>query len=315
MADRVPFTILTGFLGAGKTTVLNRMLSAPRGRRIAVLVNELGRIAIDSKLIIGGGGDVLELAGGCVCCKVDIKSDLWDGIGEVIRRSNPDHVVLETTGIAEPSAIIEGFERIPAAERGRVVVAGTVCVVDADAGVAQLERRGEAREQILAADRLMLSKLDLAGAADVDALHECLRGLNPAAEVAAFPDDATGTGALTHWILEVRAQRSRAHRHSHRHGDGQVTAVVFQDETPVVASRVLEVLAGLGSALLRAKGFVHLAGESERAYIEHAGRHTTVKLVGPWPEGTPSATELVVIGEDLDEAAVMRALWACRAGR
>src|SRR4029079_15740280 len=99
---RVPFTILTGWLGAGKTTALNRMLGAPHGKRIAVLVNEPGRISIDTQLIVGQGGDVLELAGGCACCKVDIKNDLWQGIAEIAERTKPDHVVLETTGIAEP---------------------------------------------------------------------------------------------------------------------------------------------------------------------------------------------------------------------
>ncbi|MBZ0233895.1 MAG: hypothetical protein K8M05_16325, partial [Deltaproteobacteria bacterium] len=118
-SDRIPFTILTGFLGAGKTTTLNRVLAAPHGRRVAVLVNELGRIAIDSKLILFRGSDVLELAGGCVCCKLDVKSDLWDGIAEVVKRTSPDQVVLETTGIAEPAAILEGLDRVPAAARDR----------------------------------------------------------------------------------------------------------------------------------------------------------------------------------------------------
>ena len=84
---KTPFTILTGWLGAGKTTALNRMLGAPHGKRIAVLVNELGRISIDTQLIVGRGGDVLELAGGCVCCKVDIKNDLWEGIADIVARS------------------------------------------------------------------------------------------------------------------------------------------------------------------------------------------------------------------------------------
>ena len=123
------FTILTGYLGAGKTTALNRMLAAPHGRRIAVLVNELGRIAIDGKLILSRGGDVLELSGGCVCCKVDIKSDLWFGIADVVRRSSPDHVVLETTGIAEPKMILAGLTQIDS-----VTPAGVVCVVDGEAG-------------------------------------------------------------------------------------------------------------------------------------------------------------------------------------
>ncbi len=139
-AAPVPFTILTGFLGVGKTTTLNRMLAAPHGRRIAVLVNELGRIAIDTRLIVARGSDVLELAGGCVCCKVDLKSDLWDGIGEVVARSQPTQVVLETTGIAEPDAILDGLARVPAAVRARILPAGVIAVVDAEAGAAQLDR-------------------------------------------------------------------------------------------------------------------------------------------------------------------------------
>src|SRR3954464_15277438 len=104
MPDRVPFTILTGWLGAGKTTALNRMLAAQHGKRIAVLVNELGRISIDTQLILGRGGDVLELAGGCVCCKVDIKNDLWEGIVDIVERARPDPVALGTTAMPGPAA-------------------------------------------------------------------------------------------------------------------------------------------------------------------------------------------------------------------
>src|SRR5580765_4267660 len=142
---RVPFTIVTGWLGAGKTTTLNRMLAAQHGKRIAVLVNELGRISIDTQLIIGRGGDVLELAGGCVCCKVDIKNDLWDGIGDIVTRSAPDSVILETTGIAEPAAILDGLVRVRDSVRERIRPAGVICVVDADTGGDALEHREEAR--------------------------------------------------------------------------------------------------------------------------------------------------------------------------
>src|SRR5215813_15144580 len=96
------------------------MLGATHGQRIAVLVNELGRISIDTQLIVGRGGDVLELAGGCVCCKVDIKNDLWDGIGDIVKRSSPDAVVLETTGIAEPAAILDGLVKVTASVRDRI---------------------------------------------------------------------------------------------------------------------------------------------------------------------------------------------------
>lgn len=311
--DRVPFSILTGFLGAGKTTVLNRMLSAPQGRRIAVLVNELGRIAIDSRLILSQGGDVLELAGGCVCCKIDVKNDLWDGIADVIRRSRPDHVVLETTGIAEPAAIIEGFERLPEAERERVLVAGVICLVDAEAGAARLDRRDEIRAQIELADRLLLSKLDVAPPGNVEALHARLREMNPDAELASFPLTEEGTSALTHWVLAQRELGSRGHaRATHAHRGGQLVAVSFVEDAPLLAGPVMALVQELGDRLLRAKGFLHVAGEPRRAFLEVAGTRTTLGYQEPWGS-EPPRTELVLIGEGLDEAALRRQLWACRA--
>jgi G3E family GTPase len=317
----VPFTILTGWLGAGKTTTLNQLLGASGGlgRRVAVLVNELGRIAIDTKLIIGGGGDVLELAGGCICCKVDLKSDLWDGIGEVIVRSRPEHVVLETTGIAEPAAILANLDRVPVAVRDLVQPAGVVCVVDAEAAASTLSRREEAREQVLAADRLLLRKLDRADADAVRTCHHLLDELAPGADRASFPDDEAGVRALAGWLLAPRRWTPPprpTHRHDgagdHGHG-GQLAAMVFTDDQPLLAERVLAVVRGLGDQLIRAKGFVHLAEGRGCEYLEKAGLHTSL---GPAPPSTalPRRSELVLIGDGLDEAAIRRALWACRVG-
>ena len=310
--DRIPFSILTGFLGAGKTTVLNRLLSARQDRRVAVLVNELGRIAIDGRLIISRGGDVLELAGGCVCCKIDVKNDLWDGIADVIRRSQPDHVVLETTGIAEPDAIVGGFDRMPASERERIDLAGVICVVDAEAGAAQIDRREEAQAQVQAADRLLLSKLDVAAADTVLTLHRRLRQLNPHAESASFPADDDGTNAMSYWLLEKRQQRQRAgHHHHHSHRQGQLIAASFSDSSPLLAEPLMGVIDQLGDRLLRAKGFVHLAGEPRRGFLERAGARTSLSFGDEWGQDRPR-TELVFIGEGLDEAALRRQLWACR---
>jgi G3E family GTPase len=323
---RVPFTILTGWLGAGKTTALNRMLAATHGKRIAVLVNELGRISIDTQLIIGRGGDVLELAGGCVCCKVDIKNDLWDGIGDIVARSSPDSVVLETTGIAEPAAILDGLVRVPDAVRDRILPAGVVCVVDAEAGGAALGARDEAREQARAADRVLLAKLDVATGEAVRRTHAALDELAPDAERAAFPAGEAGARAMTGWVIEPRRLRSqverrRAHHgsgdrgHGHGHGHhhaGQLVAVSFTDDAPLIGERVLAVVEALGDRLIRAKGFVHLAGEPRRGFVERAGIRTELRHAGDWGAG-PRRTELVLIGDGLDEAAILRALWACRA--
>jgi G3E family GTPase len=344
----VPFTILTGWLGAGKTTVLNRLLTHRPQRRIAVLVNELGRISIDTQLILRRGSDVLELAGGCICCSVDLKNDLWDGIADIIQRSSPDHVVLETTGIAEPAAILEGLVRLPDAMRKRVAPAGVICVVDAAHAMTALAEREEAREQVQAADRLLLSKLDIATPAQVAACHRRLDELNPKAERASFPLDDAGSVALAEWLLTPRmatehgahghghgphdpAHREHAH-HAHAHRHGQLVAAAFVDEAPLVQGRLLEVVRALLPQLVRVKGFVHLAGEPQRFFLELAGTQLELREAGPWPEAADGdrgddrsddrsdglrarrRTELVLIGDDLDEPALLRALWACRAG-
>lgn len=318
--SKVPFTILTGWLGAGKTTALNRMLGAASGRRIAVLVNELGRISIDTQLIVGRGGDVLELAGGCVCCKVDTKNDLWDGIADIIARSEPHHVVLETTGIAEPAAILEGLVKVPAHVRDRILPAGVVCVVDAETGGAALDRREEAREQAMSADRVLLSKLDVAPADAVRATHAKLDALAPHAERASFRDDDAGARAMTAWIVEPRplrawTDRKDAHQHEHDHGahhhGNQMVAVVFTDDAPLVGERLMAFIDSLGERLVRAKGFVHVAGDDRRGFVERAGVRTSLEPRAAWGDD-PRRTEIVLIGEGLDEGAVQRALWACR---
>lgn len=333
---KVPFTILTGWLGAGKTTALNRMLGAAHGKRIAVLVNELGRISIDTQLIVGQGGDVLELAGGCVCCKVDIKNDLWEGIAEIVERSKPDHVVLETTGIAEPAAILESLVAAPKAgadddeaiaakrvreqkaARERITPAGVICVVDAESGAAALEEREEAAAQVMGADRVLISKLDVAEADAARKTHERLDALAGHAERASFPEDAAGALALTSWLLEARPLRawsSPGHEHEHEgdahHHGGQLIAVTFAEKAPLVAERLMAVIDALGTRLVRAKGFVHLAGEFRKGFVERAGVRTELKLLEPWE--TDPMSEIVFIGDDLDEPALRRALWACRA--
>ena len=137
-----PLVLLTGFLGAGKTTTLNRVLGRQLRLRVGVIINELGRIDIDTRLIKSRAGDVMELAGGCVCHEVRVQSELWAAIEEVKRRSRPDVVVLETTGIAEPWSILSGLEEL--GDAAPAVAAGVVCVVDAEAGAGQLTRHEEA---------------------------------------------------------------------------------------------------------------------------------------------------------------------------
>jgi len=308
----VPFTILTGYLGAGKTTALNRLLRQPLGRRIAVLVNELGRIAIDGRLINQTGGDVLELAGGCVCCKMDVKNDLWDGIADVVERSAPDHVVLETTGIAEPPALLAGLRRLPEPLAQRIAPAGVVCVVDAETCAAVLARRDEARVQVECADRLLLSKLDRARPDDVAAAHRLLAEIGPTAERASFPASVDGDRALSAFLLARRAPA--AHRPAaaaHRHG--QLACACFSDPAPLLAGPLMAAVEELRARLVRVKGFVHLAGDERRAFLELAGTELTLRPGPRWSAGEPRRSELVFIGDDVDDDLLARRLWACAA--
>jgi len=318
MGDPVPLLIVTGFLGAGKTTLLNRVLGAAQGRRVGVIINELGRIDIDTRLIKSRSGDVMELVGGCVCHEVRVQSELWAGVAEVVARSQPEVVVLETTGIAEPWAILDGLDALPR-RTAPVSAAGVVCVVDAESGVRQIERHEEARAQVEAADRILLSKLDLASAGEVVAIHRLLALRNADAERAGFPATSEGTAALVPWLLDTQAGASAARGRTapapagpHAHGH-QLVAAAFADDAPLLAEPLLQVCERLGAALVRAKGFVHIAGEPRRGFLERAGAHTTLTYGDPWGDARPRS-EVVFIGEGFDEATIQRQLWACRAG-
>jgi G3E family GTPase len=321
----IPLIVLTGFLGAGKTTVLNRVLGAQHHRRVAVLVNELGRIDVDAGLIRARAGDVLELTGGCVCHQIGVQRELWSALDDVVRRSRPDVVVLETTGIAEPAAILDGLARERKSDESSdespplipVRAAAVVTVVDAEAAARQIERHHEAYEQVLAADRILISKIDVARPDGLIQLHRRLRDLNPHAERAAFPPGGAGTAALVPWLLDARAIVNRTRRarpgaagHPFAH---QIAAATYVDEVPLLADALLLACEALGDRLIRAKGFVHLAGESRRGFLERAGGRTRLDLGDPWGDAPP-CTRLVLIGEDLDEAALHRQLWACRGG-
>lgn len=339
----IPFLILTGYLGAGKTTVLNRLLSARRERRLAVLVNELGRIHIDRQLVLGGvddagrpTGDLLELSDGCICCRVDLQRDLWESLVDIVARSQPEQLVLETTGIAEPGALLEGLARLPATFPYRLAPS-VVCVVDAAAALGQLDVRSEVRAQILAADRLLLSKLDLASPDELAELHRRLALVNPGAERASFPRGEAPDRALASWLLTPtpagaagpsgdgggldRTMEAAVAGHEHGecgrghgppHAHGQLVAAAFSDATaPLLREPLWALLELLGERLVRAKGFAWVHGEAERLFVEKAGGRLAMTPAGAWGAAAPK-TELVLIGEALDDMALQRQLWACR---
>jgi G3E family GTPase len=222
--------------------------------------------------------------------------------------------VLETTGIAEPGVILWELEHSAEAARAPVAVSGVVCVADAALGPAGLERREEALAQVRCADRILLSKLDIAAAEQAAGLHRRLTELNPQADRASFPSDEAGTRALVPWLLADRGPApAAAPPHEHVHRQGQLTAVAIRDEVPLAREPLLALLEELRPRLYRVKGFVCLAGAAAPVFVELAG--TELSLRAPPPgAGVAPHSELVLIGEDLDDLELRRRLWACRAG-
>ncbi len=174
--DKTPVTILTGFLGAGKTTLLNRILTEEHGLRIAVIENEFGEIGIDHELVINADEELFEMNNGCICCTV--RGDLIRILGNLMRRRDKfDHILIETTGLADPGPVVQTFF-VDEDLREKLSVNGVVTLVDAKHILAHLDDSDEAREQIAFADILLLNKCDLVSPEDLDALEKRIRSMN-----------------------------------------------------------------------------------------------------------------------------------------
>ena len=182
---KIPVTVLTGYLGAGKTTLLNRILTEDHGKRYAVIVNEFGEIGIDNDLVVGADEDVFEMNNGCVCCTV--RGDLIRVVAGLMKRQRPgkpafDAIIVETTGLADPGPVAQTFF-VDEDVKAKTQLDSVTALVDAKHVMARLDDSKEAREQVAFADRIILNKTDLATEAELVAVEQRLRALNPLAPI------------------------------------------------------------------------------------------------------------------------------------
>jgi G3E family GTPase len=328
MAETTPITVLTGFLGAGKTTLLNHLLRQPALARTAVLVNEFGEIGLDHLLVEKLDDNTVLLNAGCLCCTV--RGDLVRVLREMLPRARRDEIsriVIETTGLADPMPILATLMTDPVAAAA-YRLDGIVTVVDAVNGEAHLGAHEEAVRQVAVADRLIVSKADLA---DSSALQAELKALNPGAPIADVAHGAVDSGFILNaglfnpaskipdvagW-LNASAFDEGHHHHHHdpnRH-DSRISAFCVTLDRPLDwtgLSLWLELLiASRGQHLLRIKGILNLQGQ-DRPVAIHAVRHLMhppVKL-SAWPEGDPRTSRLVFITSDLPRAVIENGLLA-----
>jgi G3E family GTPase len=340
----IPVSVLTGFLGSGKTTVLNRLVRDPAMSRALVVINEFGAIGLDHDLVARSTDDlVVEMMGGCLCCTIrgDLQQTLRDAPFRFARDGKCwfDRVVIETTGLADPAPILHTLmtdERLLSLYR----LDGVITTVDAATGMATLDTQQESVKQAAVADRLLLTKTDLAADVDIEALEARLRAMNPAAPIlkviggdveaarlfdAGLFNPATKTLDVQRW-LNAEAYDSHGtvgHDHGHHghgrdhHGsdhhhhdvnrhDDRIRAICLTFEEPLDGTgfdRWLGILTMFkGADILRIKGIVNIDGLSMPVVIHGVQHilHTPVALP-TWPSDD-RRTRIVFIVRDMDEA-------------
>ena len=284
---RVPVIVITGFLGAGKTTLLKRFLETPEGTSTAVVVNEFGEAGIDDALLRASADETVLLGNGCLCCvsRTDLQDTLRRMVIERERGEIPDfrRIVIETSGLADPSPILQTFAT-DRALGGVFHVEAVIAVVDAENGVKTLDWSSEARKQVILADRLVVTKTDIAKEA-TGALTAQLRKLNAAADIVTAVNGEIDPARLTEPADTLRNTFVAEAEHS----DG-IGSFVLTETAPIkwaTFSRIMETLITLrGNDLLRVKGFLDVEGCKGPVLVQFV-QHLAPPPVEleTWPDG------------------------------
>ena len=341
--SRIPVTVITGFLGAGKTTLIRHLLTHTRGKRLALIINEFGDLGVDREVLAACGSetcraeDMIELANGCICCTVaeDFIPTMETLLG---REERPDHIVIETSGLALPQPLIRAFNWPEI--KAQVTVDGVVTVVDAaalsegrfaaDEAAIDRQRSADAmldhttplgelfKDQLVAADLLVVNKTDLVTADRLDAVEAQLRAeMRPGTGLIRAANGHVDVAALLGLGLASEdhlAGRDSAHElehggEGHEHDDFDSFSIRL-DGVPGRA----QLLAGIEATIrahdvLRLKGFAALPGSDARLAIQAVGPRVNAWFDRPWAVDEARQTALVVIGESpLDRAAISASL-------
>jgi G3E family GTPase len=342
----IPTTILTGFLGAGKTTLLNRILQEPHGFKIAVIENEFGQENIDNEILVQDGNEqIVEMNNGCICCTV--RGDLIVALTGLAERRNKgelnfDHVVIETTGLANPGPVAQTFF-IDEEVAMHYLVDAVITVVDAKHAMHQLDTYEEAQRQVGFADKLLLSKIDLVDPAHLKELTARIRRINPRAPIVtadfgkvAIADVLDIRGFNLNDKLDIDPDFAAVeaddhqhvhdehcghdhqhdhHNHHHAHHSDNIAAFVFKSERPFNTEKLDEYLGTLvqvyGPQMLRYKGVLWMDGADRKVVFQGVHQIMGTDIGGKWGENETRSSKLVFIGQNLPKATFILGLEQC----
>ncbi len=305
----IAVTVVTGFLGSGKTTLINRLLEDPALRDTAVIVNEFGEIPIDHLLVESSSDEVIEIAGGCLCCTV--RGELADTLAGLVERVQTgkikrlSRIVIETTGMADPVPVLHAIQSHPALAQG-LAIDRVITTVDAIAGLSIIGAHEEARRQIAVADIVVLTKTDLADSGQSEALWAAIAAKSTATIIRA--DALAGNHAnLLQYDVLVRDPPDRGIGHSHHHEHAsEVTSHAIIHDAPVAWPAVEGFLGFITSRIdldiLRIKGLVLTKENPDRPVLVQGVQKTLYpqQRLERWPDRATRETVLVMIGKGLN---------------
>ena len=297
--ERVPVTVLAGFLGSGKTTLLNRILGGGHGLRVAVFVNDFGSIDVDSRLVAHRDANVIALDNGCICCTIG--ADLVTQLTTLVEGPVcPEHVLIECSGVSDPGRLVVALREPHLRRLARVD--GVVTLVDSatidEIPPAALEL---ARRQLSSADVIVFNKVDLVSRERLQ--HVRRRFTYPSARLV----EAKYADVPLEVVLGIGGSDAKARQNHAVHDHSAAFATwTWTASEPLAYDAVRSALASLPASVFRAKGFLYLAEMPEQRFVAHVvGRRVDVRTLGPW-NGSEPLTEIVFLSvdPDLDEAQV-----------